>query len=111
MPAKPKLKSKLPKWMAQLNRTDFRFDGGSSPTQKIWDGLVWSRAWLDMGPSVAGNPGPYWHVPWKDGNTIHRLYPRILETKWFGLIRHAVNEAVTRERNKFFGLDSGKSDG
>lgn len=52
---------------------------------EVWLLLDWSKAWLDMGPSVAGNPGPYWHVPVRTGRdkaaqywkgTAHRLYPR-----------------------------------
>lgn len=36
----------------------------------------WSRAVVDKGPSPAGNPGPYLHVPAGNGETWHRIYPR-----------------------------------
>lgn len=45
---------------------------------------AWKRAFVDDGPSPAGNPGPYLHVPWADGpdretfeGTVHRVYPRM----------------------------------
>jgi len=44
-----------------------------------FDALDWSQAWVDDGPSPAGNPGPYWHVPClhpEAGETTHRLYPK-----------------------------------
>jgi hypothetical protein len=28
--------------------------------------LDWENAWVDLGPSTAGNQGPYWHVPLKE---------------------------------------------
>lgn len=34
------------------------------------------RAWVDPGPSPAGNPGPYLKASPDDGDTIHRIYPR-----------------------------------
>ena len=45
-----------------------------------WD---WENAFVDGGPSPAGNPGPYLHLPWLSGNddpyegTRHRIYPKI----------------------------------
>lgn len=46
-----------------------------------WD---WANAWVDQGPSPAGNPGPYLHLPWLAGDaadafegTRHRIYPRV----------------------------------
>jgi hypothetical protein len=43
-----------------------------------WHQLDFSRAWADKGPSPAGNPGPYLHVPVDAdfGDTTHRVYPR-----------------------------------
>ncbi|MBE3065157.1 MAG: hypothetical protein IMZ69_09095 [Spirochaetes bacterium] len=43
-----------------------------------WHQLNFSRAWVDGGPSPAGNPGPYLHVPIRAGagDTTHRVYPR-----------------------------------
>jgi len=43
----------------------------------------WDKAWVDPGPSPAGNPGPYLKLPWLAGDsdlweqTTHRLYPVI----------------------------------
>lgn len=95
-------------WLNNLSHKDWLFDGspihGKDMLDK-WARLDWSRAWLDMGPSIAGNVGPYWHVPLKgpDGTT-HRLYPKILKTKWLHLIRRAIEESVTRERMRFFDI-------
>ena len=65
-----------------LTPSNTYFNG--SPWQKwtkaqVWD---WNKAWVDQGPSPAGNPGPYLHLPWKDGDdqwegTSHRIYPKI----------------------------------
>ncbi len=44
-----------------------------------WNGLDFERAWIDPGPSPAGNVGPYLHVPfkgWPTEETVHRIYPR-----------------------------------
>lgn len=42
----------------------------------------WDGAWVDPGPSPAGNPGPYLKLPWLAGDdwlegTVHRIYPRV----------------------------------
>lgn len=43
----------------------------------------WDEAWVDPGPSPAGNPGPYLKLPWCAGDadvyegTAHRIYPQI----------------------------------
>lgn len=48
------------------------------PTGKAaWATLNWRDAWVDYGPSPAGNPGPYWHVQNIDGLRGHRVYPRV----------------------------------
>ena len=41
-----------------------------------FEDLDFSRATGDNGPSPAGNPGPYLHVPRRDGETWHRIYPK-----------------------------------
>jgi hypothetical protein len=66
------------------NRTQIRFpitarnslvDGRPSP--KLFAALVWNeRVYVDPGPSPAGNPGPYLHVPHRNGDSTHRVYPR-----------------------------------
>lgn len=46
---------------------------------RSWDRYgtpLWDKAWVDDGPSPAGNTGPYLHLPFSDGTT-HRIYPRI----------------------------------
>lgn len=59
---------------------------GSPPDKDFWDRLDFSRAYVDDGPSPAGNPGPYLKVPfqkrrndemcrWWRG-TVHRVYRR-----------------------------------
>lgn len=46
------------------------------PVTAFWSSLDWARAWKDNGPSPAGNPGPYLHVPYPREGTAHRIYPR-----------------------------------
>jgi hypothetical protein len=53
------------------------YDGG--PVNKArWAELDWASQdiFVDKGPSPMGNPGPYLHVPDKDGDAVHRIYPR-----------------------------------
>lgn len=59
-------------------------NGGSAFHEKfLWRHLDWSQAFVDPGPSPAGNAGPYWKVPFVgsdesgDGyeGTVHRIYP------------------------------------
>jgi hypothetical protein len=44
---------------------------------------AWDKAWVDGGPSPAGNSGPYLKLPWAAGDadpwedTVHRIYPRV----------------------------------
>lgn len=61
----------------------------------LWSKLDWKRAWLDMGPSPAGNPGPYWHVPWDfDGEELWaRLYPKIGLTRHLALLQRIAADA------------------
>ena len=51
---------------------------GVGISAKRWAAMQfdWSRAVVDKGPSPAGNPGPYLHVPAGNGETWHRIYPR-----------------------------------
>lgn len=93
-----------PKWMNGLKPTDWMYDGRPirlPRDQEAWDNLNWSKAYVDLGPSPAGNLGPYWHVPVFDDQdgllgSVHRLYPKILASKWFGLIRQAITESVAK---------------
>ena len=43
-----------------------------------WADCDWGKAWVDPGPSPAGNPGPYLKVRWSlDGEVlIARIYPK-----------------------------------
>lgn len=81
----------LPDWLKGTTRKDWLCDGRYC-TQDRWDNLNWAKAYCDMGPSPGGNPGPYWHVPLIKGDTVHRLYPKLLKTKWLGVVRQAVKE-------------------
>jgi len=92
---------KLPVWMEGLTHKDWLFDGHPIKSEVALERfrlLDWKAAWVDLGPSVAGNPGPYWHVPlhWDDDDTIHRLYPKVLTGKWLPLIRQACKELIER---------------
>lgn len=81
-----------PKWLRGTTCKDWLFDGGRcSPEQ--WAALDWTKAYVDLGPSPAGNLGPYWHVPHVDGDTVHRLYPKLLKTKWANVAHQAATEA------------------
>ncbi|MEL6467064.1 MAG: hypothetical protein AAFQ58_19050 [Pseudomonadota bacterium] len=59
------------------------FNGGAwtkLDKAQTWD---WNSAWVDPGPSPAGNPGPYLKLPWLAGDddpfedTVHRIYPKV----------------------------------
>jgi hypothetical protein len=86
----------LPRWLDGLGPGDFLFNG-TRCTPEQWDRLDWSRAYADVGPSLIGNLGPYWHVPWDedDDELWARLYPKVLRGKWLLLIRRAIAEAVS----------------
>jgi len=65
-----------------ITRRNSYVDG--EPTSKeFWEQLQFDRAWVDPGPSPAGNLGPYLKVPrpWIEGGkqvdeSVHRVYPR-----------------------------------
>lgn len=52
---------------------------GRPPWRKQWPHLRFDapEVFVDGGSSPAGNIGPYLHVPHDDGETRHRVYPRI----------------------------------
>jgi hypothetical protein len=89
----------LPGWLAGMTYRDWLFDDRRC-TEEDWSNLDWWKAYVDLGPSVAGNLGPYWHVPHTDGDTVHRLYPKLLQTKWLHVVRQAAEEYANRERDK-----------
>lgn len=45
------------------------------PAPEAWGDLDFAGAWVDNGPSPAGNDGPYLKVPYPSEGTVHRLYP------------------------------------
>jgi hypothetical protein len=82
-------------WRDGLTAKDWFFDGRPMRSKYAinrFDHLDWSKAWVDIGPSIAGNLGPYWHVPTEDGDSVHRLYPKVLAGKWLLVIRQACIE-------------------
>ena len=86
-----------PDWLNGYTHKDWLFDGyviRSARMIERFNNLDWSQAKVDMGPSVAGNPGPYWHVPLPSEGTVHRLYPKLLQSKWVPVIRQAIKEMV-----------------
>jgi len=59
-----------------ITRRNSLVDGRSS-SQDFWDKLNFDDAYIDNGPSPAGNPGPYLHVSHPMNDTVHRIYPRM----------------------------------
>jgi len=49
---------------------------GSTPHREVWKSLDAKGAYVDPGPSPAGNEGPYLQVPRPSRKTVHRVYPR-----------------------------------
>lgn len=71
-----------------VTRRNTLFDGRAAgwPNYLHESAFLWSGAWVDPGPSPAGNPGPYLKLPVlgvacdpsdPQERTVHRLYPRI----------------------------------
>jgi hypothetical protein len=68
-----------------LTTNNTHFDGGRWPNYMSNDAFLWRDAWVDAGPSPAGNPGPYLKLPvvniameeGSDEQTVHRIYPKI----------------------------------
>jgi len=58
------------------NTKNTLLDGHGWP-RGAFEQLDWQAAWLDKGPSPAGNTGPYLKVPHLNGETVHRVYPRV----------------------------------
>lgn len=42
----------------------------------FWGALRFDEAWVDKGPSPAGNPRPYLKAPYPPKRTVNRIYPR-----------------------------------
>ncbi|MDE2096830.1 MAG: hypothetical protein KGL39_06245 [Patescibacteria group bacterium] len=92
-----------PAWHKSLTAKDWLFDGRpirGKETLAMFGRLDWAKSYIDLGPSPLGNLGPYWHVPLRktvvggktiaDGDTTHRLYPKLLTTKWAPMLRELV---------------------
>jgi hypothetical protein len=69
-----------------LGRGNTLFDGRKWQNKVADDDVDFATAWIDQGPSPAGNPGPYLKARWSYGKIYHppsteilvsRLYPRI----------------------------------
>lgn len=50
---------------------------GEPASQALWDALDFSDAFVDSGPSPAGNAGPYLKAAKPDDETRHRVYSRL----------------------------------
>jgi hypothetical protein len=58
-----------------VTRQNSLVDGGPWYKSMAFD---FQKAWVDPGPSLVGNRGPYLKAPLIGGDTIHRIYPRYL---------------------------------
>ncbi len=61
------------------------FDGYLWPKHIKPEDMAWDKAWVDNGPSTAGNKGFYLHVPYPAGGTVHRVYFITNESEEVGL--------------------------
>ncbi len=50
---------------------------GRRATPALWADLDFDAAWVDAGPSPAGNLGPYLKVPRRSEESVHRVYATI----------------------------------
>jgi len=62
-----------------LTKRNSHFDGGKWPNYLSEASFHWDRAWVDEGPSPAGNPGPYLKLPVDhlDEELINRVYAAV----------------------------------
>ena len=103
----------MAEWFDGLTHKDWLFDGAPIRGRVMlarFANLDWPKAWVDLGPSIAGNPGPYWHVPLREtiidgeiydfGDTVHRLYPKVLLSKWLPVIRRACEEVRLKSNSE-----------
>ena len=58
---------------------------GAGFSVEWWAACDWSKAYLDRGPSPAGDAGPCLHVPRED--CVHRIYPRVRRGTVTGFVR------------------------
>ncbi|MBK8773181.1 MAG: hypothetical protein IPM06_22500 [Rhizobiales bacterium] len=69
-----------------LSKSNTFFNGMTWPKYVRIGDCNWQSAWVDAGPSPAGNPGPYLHVEWPygklcDGGTDEKLWARVYPRK------------------------------
>ena len=50
---------------------------GARASPALWDDLDFGAAWVDKGPSPAGNQGPYLKVPRRSEESVHRVYATV----------------------------------
>ena len=58
-----------------LSTRNTRRDGHPWSKRYPWEAHDWASAFVDDGPSPAGNPGPYLKAPCPAQETRHRIYP------------------------------------
>lgn len=58
-----------------LSTRNTRRDGYPWSKRYPWGAHDWANAFVDDGPSPAGNPGPYLKAPYPAQETRHRIYP------------------------------------
>ncbi len=71
----PMVRAILDNSKSQTRRIPTTRNSISSGGSILWGQLRFDEAWVDTGPSPAGNAGPYLKVP-GDEETVHRVYPR-----------------------------------
>lgn len=61
-----------------ITRRNSLFDGHQDTPWPVGV-YAWDKAWVDQGPSPAGNPGPYLKLPCiapEGDRPVHRIYPK-----------------------------------
>lgn len=82
-----------------VKRSNSLVDGWPA-TKLIWDQLSFDGAWVDQGPSPAGNPGPYLKTPSAVEQQVHRVYFRYqtIEQLWVREAWHTDTSDLTYAR-------------
>ena len=71
---------RLVEFREPIKKSTALFDGGPWPNWIDRDEYDWEAAFVDEGPSPAGNAGPYLKLTYpgvETGATIHRIYPKL----------------------------------
>lgn len=90
-----------------LTRRNTLFEGGPWPKRIEWDAMDWKTAFVDPGPSPAGNEGPYLKAEFSGEGTRHRVYPRpwkgdllwVRET-WGEMVMHEIGQYIFHDGPK-----------